>query len=377
MYDIAVSSPAGNPRKPQTWSRAPASIIEGLERLGYSVLGIDSSLDKCRRVVCRVLHQALGLGSDYQRGRIARCYSSQEVLRESRLHNWSILHTSTLDLPMRRMTRGVSHNLFCDSTWHLRCQYAADIDKYPVRMLRLAEQLEQESYAQIKHFFPSSKCVRDDLINHYHVSSQDITVVGTGRGGIEPYEGEKDWENGHILFVAQHRFEEKGGLLLLEAFKKAQTQKPRLKLVMVGGDEYTALVGNTPNVRMTGFVSNEELQGLFDTAVLFAMPALDEPWGLVYLEALACKTPILGLNRNSFPEISGHGKYGFIVDSPTPDCVADKIVQALSDVNKLCEMGSEGQRYCLKTFSWSSVATKIANRVLRSSTKERENDGSV
>jgi glycosyltransferase involved in cell wall biosynthesis len=242
-------------------------------------------------------------------------------------------------------------------------------------MLYLAEQLEQESYAQIKHFFPTSKYVRDDLINHYQVASQHITVVGTGRGAIEPYEGEKDWANGHILFVAQHRFEEKGGLLLLEAFKKVQAQKPRIKLVMVGGDKYRALVGNIPNVRVTGFVSKEELQRLFATAVLFAMPALDEPWGLVYLEALACKTPILGLNRKSFPEISRYGKYGFLVASPTPNCVANTIVQALSDVNKLREMGSEGQKYCLKTFSWASVATKIAGQALSFGTKETENHG--
>jgi len=375
MYDIAVSSPAGNPRNPRTWSRAPAGIVEGLERLGYNVLGIDSGMNKYRRAACRVLHQVLGLGSDYPRGRIARRCTSKEVLRQSRHHNCPILHTSTLDLPMRRKALGVSHYLFCDSTWNLRSQYAQDIDRYPARMLYLAEQLEQESYAQIKHFFPTSKYVREDLIHHYHISPPDITVVGTGRGGIAPYEGEKDWANGHILFVAQHRFEEKGGLLLLEAFKKVQEQKPRMELVMVGGDQYTSFTENVPNMRMTGFVSKEELQRLFDAAVLFAMPALDEPWGLVYLEALACKTPILGLNRKSFPEISRYGKYGFIVDSPTPDCVANTIVQALSDVNKLRDMGSEGQKYCLKTFSWASVATKIAGKVLSFGTKERENHG--
>jgi len=376
MYDIAVSSPAGNPRNPKIWSRAPASIIEGLERSGYSSLAIDSSMSKNRRAACRILHQALGLGSDYPRGRIARRCTSKEALRQSRSHNCTrILHTSTLDLPIPRKALGMNHYLFCDSTWNLHSQYTQDTDRYPARMLQLAEQLEQESYTQVKHFFPTSKYVHEDLIHHYHISPQDITVVGTGRGGIAPYEGEKDWESGHILFVAQHRFEEKGGLLLLEAFKKVQQQKPRMELVMVGGDQYRTFTESVPNVRMTGFVSKEELQELFDTAVLFAMPALDEPWGLVYLEALACKTPILGLNRKAFPEISGHGKYGFIVDSPTPDCVANKILESLSDVTKLRAMGSEGQKYCLKAFSWDSVAVKIASQVLSSSTKGKENDG--
>lgn len=45
---------------------------------------------------------------------------------------------------------------------------------------------------------------------------------------IEPFTGEKDYENVHILFVAKLRFDDKGGLLLLEGFKKAQRKNPRL-----------------------------------------------------------------------------------------------------------------------------------------------------
>jgi glycosyltransferase involved in cell wall biosynthesis len=117
-------------------------------------------------------------------------------------------------------------------------------------------------------------------------------------------------------------------------------------------------------VTVTGFIPQEELQNLFNTAALFAMPALNEPWGLVYLEALACKTPILGLNRNSLPEITRKGQYGLLVDEPTPDCIADAILQAFSHPEKLREMGAMGQTYCLKTFSWDQVAMKIVSVML-------------
>jgi glycosyltransferase involved in cell wall biosynthesis len=238
------------------------------------------------------------------------------------------------------------------------------MNQYTPKMLQLAEQLERESYAQLKHFFVISEYVRENLIDHYRIEAERITVVGTGRGKIEPFTGDKDYENGHILFVAKDRFEDKGGFLLLEGFNIAQRKKPSLKLVIVGKEQYRNLIGPVPNVSVTGFIPWEELQNLFNTAALFAMPALNEPWGLVYLEALACKTPILGLNRNSLPEITCKGQYGFLVDKPTPDSIADAILQAFSNPDKLRAMGAAGQRFCLETFSWERVALKIASVIL-------------
>jgi glycosyltransferase involved in cell wall biosynthesis len=108
-----------------------------------------------------------------------------------------------------------------------------------------------------------------------------------------------------------------------------------------------------------GFVSVEELQELFNTHSLFLMPALNEPWGLVYLEAMACKMPIMGLTRNSFPELSGHGKYGFAIDEADPAMLAHALVEAFRNPERLKEMGEQGQRFCLSTFSWNKTVDRI------------------
>ena len=67
---------------------------------------------------------------------------------------------------------------------------------------------------------------------------------------------------------------------------------------------------------------------LFQECALYAMPALLEPNGITYLEALANKMPILGLNRFAFPEFSGYGKFGFIVDEPILENVSIAICKA-------------------------------------------------
>jgi glycosyltransferase involved in cell wall biosynthesis len=362
---IAITSD-GDPKHPKTWSGSPSNIVKAIESLGVTVLGIDSGLKKYQKLAYLLLHPVQGLGSiDYLRGRLARTHRAQTVQAHRRTHGCrKILHTGTLDLPMPKPDSEVDHYLFCDSTWNLWSQGTTNIERYRPKLLKLSEQLERESYAQIKHFFPISEYVRENLINHYGIEPQRITVVGTGRGKIEAFTGEKDYENGHILFVAKERFEDEGGSLLIEGFKKAQRKNPSLKLVIVGQEQYRNLIGSVPNVTVTGFIPWEQLQNLFNTAALFAMPALNEPWGLVYLEALACKIPILGLNRNSLPEITRKGQYGFLVDEPSPDCIANAILQAFSNPDKLREMGAAGQKYCLETFSWDQVAIKIASVML-------------
>lgn len=384
---LAVSS-IGDPRNPRTWSGTPANVINALERQSHSVVAVNAGVStKLEKAVLYLAYQSSRLSlyslnprslvyqlslitsearSDFSRARIARSRSAARSRSQSRAAGCTkVLHMTTVSLPLSTLDSDVSHYLMCDSTWNTMFQFSKSIDRYTVRMLREVEELERESFAQIEHFFPTAEYVRDDLIDHYGIEPRRITVVGTGRGNIAAFEGEKDYANGHILCVAKVRFEEKGGPLLIEAFKIAQAANPKLKLVLVGQEQYRQLLVNTPNVILHGHLSWAELQSLFNGAALYAMPAMSEPWGLVYLEALACKTPLLGMNRNALPEIMQHGRYGFLVDEPKPEQVADALLQAFSDSQRLRQMGETGQKHCLENYSWDHVAAKIARVVFR------------
>ena len=110
---------------------------------------------------------------------------------------------------------------------------------------------------------------------------------------------------------------------------------------------------------MHGFVSLEALQAMFDTHALFLMPAYNEPWGLVYLEAMACKMPVMGLNRNSFPELSGHGQYGFIINQPDPVQIAYTLIEAFQRPSILHLMGEQAQAFCLEHYSWENTVSRM------------------
>lgn len=340
----------GDPTMPSTWSGTPFNLYSELVKLGILANAFDSA-SPITKVISKI-------SIDSRRG-ICRYLNAGKVKIQTKKSDSNLtLHTGTLDLPFYNFPRSQKHYLFCDSTWDLWSKYAASASRYSKRMLQNIDKLESESYHQVEHIFPISEYVKNNLVEHYGIKPSKITVVGTGLGVIKPYYGVKNYSNGKILFAAKGRFEDKGGSLVLEAFKIALKNNPALELNIVGQNEYTKNI-LLPNVKTYGFLSVEELQKLFNESSLFLMPAINEPWGLVYLEALACRMPIVGFNRNSFPEISGNGKYGFILNELQPEKLAEILVNAFSDSEKLSEMGNIGQKYCVDKFSWSNTVNKI------------------
>jgi glycosyltransferase involved in cell wall biosynthesis len=200
-------------------------------------------------------------------------------------------------------------------------------------------------------------------VSHYGVPATRVTVVGTGRGAIQPYGGAKNYGDRVILFVAKERPADKGGLLLIEGFRRAVARDRRLKLLMIGDQTLRGHTVGIPNVEMRGFVPLEDLQSAFERASLFAMPAAHEPWGLAYLEALSCGVPVLGLKRNALPELTGHGRFGFCLEEATPDAVAAALLDAFADPGRLARMGRDGQAFVAERFTWDATVDRMLERI--------------
>ena len=253
------------------------------------------------------------------------------------------------------------HFLMFDSTFHIECKYQPLPSRYPPRIRRHIDRLEREMFAQVKHFFPIGEYVKLDLINHYGIDPARITPVGTGLGKIVPYFGDKQYGNGSILCTARARVREKGVFLLVAAFKIAYARNPSLKLVLVGHPRFREWFGNLPGVVIHGFIPQEQLQSLFEESALFCMPALHEPWGLVYLEAMACRTPVLALRRNALTEITNNGQCGLLEDDASPEKLADALLTAFRDPESLRQMGLAAQERALHHYGWERAGRAIAN----------------
>jgi len=357
----------GVPSDPQVWSGTPYNLYAELLKNNCLAKAFNSKAfpNKYLQFIINLLNSFYyNHSKDLVRGFLPRYLNAHKVQREiHRSESKLTLHAGSLDLPFYKMPKNQNHYLYIDSTWNLWATQAQSLQGYTQKLIKDAERLAKKSYDQVDHIFSISEYVKKDLVDHYKINQEKITVVGTGLGIIEPYNGIKDYSNGRILFAAKGRFEDKGGFLVLDAFRIALKKNPKLQLTIVGQNEYTKRI-DSPNIKTYGFISKEDLQNIFNENSLFVMPAINEQWGLVYLEALACKMPIVGINRNSFPEICDYDNYGYGINDIDPRNLADIIVDAFTKPKRLEDMGLKAQKYCLSKYSWEKTVANIIKKII-------------
>lgn len=351
-----------DPALPTTWSRIPMNLLQALRVMGHEVHSVACGRASAfERQSLRVLQRMRG--SDISYSPLFRWYAQRRLaLAVRRLRPDAVIHcASTAALPLEPSTE--RHYLYCDSTWHRYVTLSPDVVPPSARIIDQVDRLERAAYNRFNHLFAFSSAARQDLVSYFGVKTDRISVVGTGCGNVLPYYDPKDYTSGTILYVAMRAPRQKGGELLLAAFRIAVAQNPSLRLIMEGGSIPPEMAAGIPNVDLRGRSNREELQQLFNSASLYAMPALFEPWGNVYIEALASRTPILGLNRHSLPDITDGGRYGFLVDQESPEAVALALLDATSDPARLDRMGREGQRHVLDHYTWPTLAANITARL--------------
>lgn len=363
---LTISTVWGDPLHPRTWSGAPYNIATALRRQGVEVEGFHPQVGRSERILFAMHHLIGGKGwlasqEQLRRGGAWRkhcAFQLAEFAAETGARNF--LHMGTLDLPPLDLLHSVKHYLYCDQTWLQSMNYRTDRASMTGRAIEEYERLEHESLSRMEHVFTFGRYVRDGIVNHYGISPSKVTAVGSGMGHIEPYHGPKSYAVPRLLFVAKHLFAEKGGLVLLDAFFKALKHRSDLRLSIVGDRSIEHRIPKHPAITFYGHLPWHALAALYREATLLVQPMLNDPWGQVYLEALVSRTPIVGLNRNGLPEIIERNGFGFLIDHPNPDDLADTILDAVSEPERLADMGRRGQQHVLDTYSWDIAAERIA-----------------
>ncbi len=362
---IAITSAFGHPRNPGTWSGAPNNLGCALEGIGVAVESIQPRLSRVAKIPLAFRYLASGYGRPRSTEQLLRAAPARRKLARqiaddaSRLDVQHVLHTGTFTLPTPDSSRGTKHYLYCDQTWALSLRHRPDHGYYTAKAIAEFERLERESLAGLEAVFTFGSYVREHVIQHYGLPAERVTAVGSGMGAIEPFFGRKEFVRPHLLFVAKHLFAAKGGPLLLDAFAIALRRRPDLTLTIVGDERSRALVPRHSNIIFRDHLPWPELQQLYRDATLLTQPMLNDPWGQVYLEALASRTPVLGLARNGLPEILADGRHGFLVEEAEPEPLAEAIIEALRDPDRLSRLAVGGQQHVLTNYTWDRVAQRI------------------
>jgi glycosyltransferase involved in cell wall biosynthesis len=122
----------------------------------------------------------------------------------------------------------------------------------------------------------------------------------------------------------------------------------RLRLVLVGsGPEAERLrqlsieLGIGDDVEFRGFVDQPGLPSVYADADVFAFPTLDDPYGIVLLEAAAAGLPIVASPHGGATlDLIEHGKNGYIVDPEDVDAWAAALVALARDPGTRDRLGT-------------------------------------
>jgi phosphatidylinositol alpha-1,6-mannosyltransferase len=166
----------------------------------------------------------------------------------------------------------------------------------------------------------------------------------------------------------------KGHVRLIEAWSRISEAVPSAQLVIAGaGSESLApCVAQTrrpSSILLRGFVSERELEELYASATVFALPSRGEGFGLVYIEAMRHGVPVIASIHDAAPEINLDGQTGYNVDLDRPDELGDRLLQLLRDRDHARALGENGRRRWSQHFRFSAFRQRfepLLNEFLKS-----------
>jgi len=166
-----------------------------------------------------------------------------------------------------------------------------------------------------------------------------------------------------VLFVGRLVYE-KGAHVLVNAAPKV-LEKADAKFIIVGNgymkEQLSSLVksmGLTHKVLFTGFVDDGTLMKLQKCADVSVVPSLFEPFGIVALEAMAAKSPVVVSDTGGLSEIVEHDVTGVKVYTNNPDSLAWGITKVLLDDVYAGRIKTNAYRKVQEKYDWNKIAQK-------------------
>jgi starch synthase len=116
-------------------------------------------------------------------------------------------------------------------------------------------------------------------------------------------------------------------------------------------------------------VTKQEAIQLYSNARVFCCPSVYEPFGIINLEAMACRAPVVASATGGIKEVVVDGETGYLVpfdqDPVTsfprdPETFARDLAARLNEMlahpERCREFGEAGRRRVEDVFSWTAIA---------------------
>jgi glycosyltransferase involved in cell wall biosynthesis len=374
-----------------TWSYTPWNLRTGLREVA-DVVDVGVQISRRTRTVLKASH------ARYRHGRLTTAWGSSRL---SDVYNAHLLGREFSRNPSTRRCEAVLgmqvmaaagslpvpfflYNDMSMEAWISAVggpEVLASIRLTKQSILERLREREQAVYERSAGILTMSHWCARTLVEQSGISPEKIHVIhgGVSAGKIRiggsasvgPVDSwrrplrERTGPRRRLLFIGRQYipfdFYRKGGDLVVAALAVLRRDyDPGITLTVVGPDTWP-LPGPPPEgVRFLGPLPPNEVDTLYDSHDLFVMPSRIEPFGVVFVEALARGMPCVARDACAMPEIVTPGIDGALIRRDDKEELAGAIAAVLSD-DALYESCRGRAPEIAEYFSWDRAGREAAH----------------
>ncbi|MCW2493629.1 MAG: phosphatidyl-myo-inositol alpha-mannosyltransferase [Pseudonocardiales bacterium] len=236
------------------------------------------------------------------------------------------------------------------------------------RFLKIFDSAVQAILERLSGRIAVSQAARKMIMVHLGADAVVIPngVAVSAYSKAEPLPGyPRDPElGGTIGFIGRYDESRKGMAVLLAALETLVVKRPGLQLLVAGrGDQDEFLKTLSPSVAasvvLLGLISEAEKASMLRSVDVYVAPNTGgESFGIILLEAMAARTPIVASDIDAFRRVLDDGRAGVLFSNRDSVALAQSLERVLADP-ALRGVLAAASADVVRPYDWTVVATQI------------------
>ncbi|HZU14118.1 MAG TPA: glycosyltransferase family 4 protein [Chloroflexota bacterium] len=212
--------------------------------------------------------------------------------------------------------------------------------------------------------FAAKRFVRQYFMAPYRVIPNGVDVSAFDPAVVEPLPELSDGRP-NILFLGRPE-KRKGVGYLLRAYPHIKRACPEARIIIAGAGDwehspYRAFIESHgfDDILVVGQLSEEEKARYFRSAHVFCAPAVQgESFGIVLLEAMAARLPVVTTNIEGYRDVVSDEREGLLVPPRDEEALAGAVCRLLEDNELAQKLGAAG-RIKAQQYAWDRIASQV------------------
>lgn len=222
-------------------------------------------------------------------------------------------------------------------------------------------------------YIANTEFERQELIK-YGVDQHRIMTIGTGID-VENFQLDDNELNN---FKQQHGIREddiligyigrlvkgKGVGILLDSFRKLYDGNKNVKLLLAGGTTtYVAEIRQVIQAEQLPVILMENFDErfkpiLYNSLDVFVLASQSESFGVVFLEAWACRKPVIGARMGAVSSLLNEGTDSLLFTPGDVEDLTHQLRKLIGDKNLCTRFGENGYKKVIKNYTWPVIVKR-------------------